>query len=121
VPRRGPRVGGLTPQQVRARRARRWLRDGSGQQRVPAVLRGNSQRARAARALWDEKIRTSDEVDAAEWRYGVTSPQAVRARMRARALQEQIAVLVGESTEEIFARFSTRTQEGLDAIALMRY
>jgi hypothetical protein len=47
--------------------------------------------------------------------------EARRHRAHARDAQERLLLVLGYTREDVVARMSTRSQPGLDAIALIRY
>jgi hypothetical protein len=118
----GRRRGALTPAQVKARRTRRWLEHPTaGHLRLPDELKGQSRDSRMARQAWEAMHRASDLAAANATRHGVASPEAVRARVQARAAQEELLRLLGRSREELVAEYSLGSERGRNALALGRY
>jgi hypothetical protein len=116
------RVGALTPAQVRARRTRRWLEHPTaGHLRLPDELKGRSRDSRLARQAWEAMHGASDLAAAHSARHGVTSREAVRARVQARQAQEELLHLLGKSREELVAEYSLGSERGRTALALGRY
>jgi len=122
VRRQHSRQGALSPPQAKRRATRRLLRTAAGTQlTLPPELRGRSARSRAARAAWEEMHLAGRDAAAAEAGEGVSSVDARLARQWARRAQEELLTLLGYDLEEVVARYSQRTREGLDSIALLRY
>jgi hypothetical protein len=122
MPRRSHRVGALTHAQVKARRTRRWLEHPTaGHLRLPDELKGRSLKSRSARQAWEAMHRAGDVAATNAARHGPTSPEAVRARVQARHMQEELLALLGRSREELFTAHSLGSEPGRNALALGRY
>jgi hypothetical protein len=100
----------------------RWLTLPSGHTLgLPVELRGDTPDALAARAAWVEMHTEGDAAAEAARHLGSYSREARRHRARARDAQERMLLILGYTREDVVARMSTRSQPGLDAIALIRY
>jgi hypothetical protein len=120
--RRSRRTGALSPAQVKARRTRRWLQHPTaGHLRLPDELKGRSRESRLARQAWEAMHRAGDMAATNAARHGVTSPEAVRARVEARQAQEELLALLGRSREELVTEYSLGSEPGRTALALGRY
>ncbi len=122
VARRSRRTGALSPAQVKARRTRRWLQHPTaGHLRLPDELKGGSRESRLARQAWEAMHQAGDVAAINAARHGVTSPEAVRARVQARQAQEELLALLGRSREELVIEYSLGSEPGRTALALGRY
>jgi hypothetical protein len=115
-----PRKGALSPAQLKRRRTLKRLaytKVKGRHLRLPPDLKGSSPAARERRAAWEEAQHWGQVAKSHPSR----SPEAVRALVKARAAQEQLARSIGTTLEELIAAASPDTAAGRRALALIRY